>query len=142
MPGDFIGAWDEFNRAVRRARARTARKDGEGLTIAQFHLLEPLATADDAPVGVLAEAAGVSRPTATRMVDGLVRDGYAERIADARDRRVVLVSLTSKGSDALAARRADAVANRRRIADRLTPDERLEAAALLRRLAAIVDEEL
>ena len=50
-----------FFRAARRARGRAARPAGDGLSLAQYHLLEPLA---DGPLTnrQIAEQAGVSSP--------------------------------------------------------------------------------
>ena len=90
----------------------------------------------------LAAAAGVAPPTATRMLDALVRDGLAERRPAEHDRRVVLVSLTADGRDAVATAAERVAAARARVRDRLTAAERKQAAALLRRLAAIVEDEL
>jgi len=49
------------------------------------------------PIGELGENARVKKSTVTDMVDRLERDGYAERIRDKKDRRVVKVRLTAKG---------------------------------------------
>ena len=43
--------------------------------------------------GQLAQKFGVSRPTITRTVDGLVKKGLVERHVDATDRRVAMISL-------------------------------------------------
>jgi DNA-binding MarR family transcriptional regulator len=138
---DFVAAWESFFKAVNRARGRAGRV-GEGeLTLAQFNLLEPLATTSALPAGVLAEEAGVSAPSATRMLDALTRVGHVRRTTDGRDRRVVLVSLTAPGSAALARRREAVEATRRRIHDSLAPDERELAAGLLRRLSDVLDQQ-
>ena len=68
----FATAFDDFVRAAKRARARV---DPDAiLTSSQHDLLLPLL---DGPMGLreLARAAGVSAPTATRMVDGLQERG-------------------------------------------------------------------
>lgn len=49
------------------------------------------------PAGFLAEKFGVSRPTVTRLVDGLVRKALVERLPQQSDRRVALVTLTESG---------------------------------------------
>ena len=49
------------------------------------------------PMGRLARSLHVSQPTATGIVGRLARAGYVRRMADARDRRRVLVMLTAKG---------------------------------------------
>ncbi len=140
---EFSLAWEAFTRATRRARGRsTGPLEGSGLSLAQYQLLETLAGTPERPVSELAAAAGVAPPTATRMLDALVRDGLAERRPAEHDRRVVLVSLTADGRDAVATAAERVAAARARVRDRLTAAERKQAAALLRRLAAIVEDEL
>ena len=92
------------------------------------------------PVGGLADEAGVAAPTATKMLDGLVRAGLVERTSAPHDRRVVLISLTGAGHAALAAKRGRVKAVRAEIQAQLSEDERNQAAALLRRLARIVED--
>src|SRR4051812_50096059 len=76
----FAAALDDFRRASGRARGRLAA-EGD-LTLSQYHLLEPLLDAEEAlGVGELACAAGVSAPTATRMLSGLERAALVERRA-------------------------------------------------------------
>ena len=65
----FTAAWETFFRTTRRLRSRAGKQDLEGLSLAQYQLLESLLAADELTVGVLAEAAGVAAPTATRMLD-------------------------------------------------------------------------
>jgi DNA-binding MarR family transcriptional regulator len=133
-------ALQEFSRAARRARGRAAgRPSGDGLSLAQFHLLEPLA---DGPLTnrQLAEQAGVSSPTATRMLDLLVGRRLVTRLEDPVDRRAVLISLTPAGREALAAKLAEVEQGRRRVAAALEPDEQRVAADLLRRLAGVIEE--
>jgi DNA-binding MarR family transcriptional regulator len=50
-------------------------------------------------MGELASAAEVPLSTATRLVDTLVDNGYAERLSDPDDRRVVRVQFTPTGAD-------------------------------------------
>jgi len=45
----------------------------------------------------LARERAISPPTATGLIDRLVRAGYVKRGSDPEDRRVVIVSLTKKG---------------------------------------------
>lgn len=137
----FTAAWEDFTRAVRRARGRATGPLAEsGLTLAQFHLLEPLREAGELTVSELAVGAGVAAPTATRMLDALVRDGLVTRRPAEHDRRAVLVGLTADGRTALDGAAKLVEAARARIRDSLTPEEQEQAAALLRRLAAAVEE--
>jgi DNA-binding MarR family transcriptional regulator len=125
---------------VRRARGRAARDPGPGLSLAQYHVLAPLVEARELPVGELACAAGVATPTATRMLDALVRDGVAERRASASDRRVVTVRLTGKGRRLVRAKRELVSEQRRRVYESLSPEERRGTIALLGRLAEAIEE--
>lgn len=138
----FADALDDFLRAARRARGRYNRQapDPE-LSLSQYHLLEPLVAAD-APLGVceLAEAAGVSPPSATRMLGGLEERGLVERVRGATDRRVVHVAVTPAGRALAEAKREVILTARARIFERLTPTERKSAARLLHRLAAAVED--
>jgi len=136
----FAAAWETFFRAVRHARGRAVKAEDGALTLPQYHLLDPLESEGALPVGVLAQEAGVAAPTATKMVDGLVRAGLVERAPSQHDRRVVLIALTDAGRDALAAKRERVKAVRSEIHAQLSETERNQAAALLQRLAGIVED--
>jgi DNA-binding MarR family transcriptional regulator len=134
----FAAALDDFRRASSRARGRLAA-EGD-LTLSQYHLLEPLLDAES-PLGVgeLACAAGVSPPTATRMLAGLERDGLVERRGCTRDRRVVRVALTTDGAERMEGKRARMEARHLELYGSLEPGERTRAARLLERLAAAIE---
>lgn len=80
-----------LNRAV-RGQVRPAA----GLSMPQFITLRALRHGP-LSAGQLAERFGVSRPTITRTVDGLVKKGLVERRVDPADRRVAMISLTEAG---------------------------------------------
>ena len=91
--------------AVRRLRGRDTHRPG-GLNYAQYSLLFGLAERGELSASELAGLAEVAPPTATQMLDGLVAGGFVERSRSERDRRIVLVSLTERGAQLVAARRA------------------------------------
>lgn len=137
----FETAWDEFFAAVRRARGKAAREGQTGgLSLAQYQLVAAFSDHDELPVGELAVLGGVTAPTATRMLDGLERDGIVERSHSTTDRRRVTVRLTAEGRKILAAKRRMVAQKRRKMFESLHPDERREAAHLLGRLAGLFDE--
>jgi len=143
VPDDFSTAWESFFRATRRARGRAIGPlEGSSLTLAQYQLLEALQTAERLPVSELAASAGVAPPTATRMLDALVREGVVARTPCEDDRRVVRVALTEGGRDAVATAGRQVAERRARVRDQLSPEEQAQAAALLRRLAAVLEDEL
>lgn len=135
----FVAAWATFAAAIRRARSRAAdRQDGK-LTHAQYHLLAALADGSALSVGELAQAAGVSSPTATRMLDCLEQDGIVTREPVPEDRRRTAVRPTAAGMAALAETGARAAATRDAIYAELTPAEREQAERLLPRLAEAIE---
>jgi DNA-binding MarR family transcriptional regulator len=129
----FAEAFDDFVRAAKRARARV--EPDAALTTSQYDLLCPLLAS---PHGLreLARAAGVSAPTATRMIDGLGARGLVTRERDADDRRAVRIALTPDGQEAVEHRREAMHGRRRALFDQLSPGEHRAAAQVLARLAA------
>ena len=137
---DLTEALHDFFQAARRARGRAARDPAPGvLSLAQYHLLDPLAGGPRTN-RELAELAGISAPTATRMIDGLLDRELVSRVEDPTDRRAVVISLTSKGRTALGKKQREYAERRTRLADALDPHEQEVAARLLRRLAAVIEE--
>jgi DNA-binding MarR family transcriptional regulator len=129
-----------FFRATRRARGRTnQRASGGALSLAQWHLVEPLLDGPQ-PAARLAEAADVSPPTASRVLDGLFARGYITRVADPSDRRVTMLELTGEGRAVALAKRREFRRVLGQIVAAIEPDDRDRAAALLERLAAVVEE--
>jgi DNA-binding MarR family transcriptional regulator len=137
---DLTDALHDFFKAARRARGRASRDPSpDGLSLAQYHLLEPLASGPRTN-RELAESAGISAPTATRMVDGLLQRGLVTRIEDPIDRRAVVISLTDEGRVALTRKQREYAGRRRQIAAALDPHEQSVATDLLRRLATVIEE--
>jgi len=135
---EFAFAWDDLARVVRRARGRHCQARTTGLTVSQFHLLDALQATDSLSVRELAEAAGVTSPTATRMLDSLERDGNVLRSVSKHDARAIDVRLTPAGHEAVDQARGRLRVAQRALFNELNPNEQREAASLLRRLADAV----
>jgi DNA-binding MarR family transcriptional regulator len=133
----FERAWQDFFAATRRARGRAAQ-DGDDLSLSRQHLLTALADGPGLPVGELALSAGVSAPTATRMLDGLERDGIVVREPSSDDRRKVNVNLTDEGRRLLLRTQRRRAARRKAIYDSLSAAEREQAVHLLQRFADLM----
>jgi MarR family transcriptional regulator, organic hydroperoxide resistance regulator len=88
----------------------------------------------------LAAAAGVSAPTATRMLATLERDALVQRRPCAGDRRVVHIALTAEGERRVESRRDRIRARRAEVFASLEPAERRQAARILERLAAAIED--
>lgn len=138
----FNESLDEFMRAIRRARGRLlARGERDTLSLSQFQLLDPLERASEPlPVGEVAVGAGISAPTATRMLDNLEREGLVARERRDGDRRLVYVRVTPEGRRAIKAKREGMGVKREQVFASLPKAERAQAARVLSRLAAAVDE--
>lgn len=136
---DVADALDALFATARRAKAQAGLLDGN-LTLPQSHLLEPLLGGEARGVGELALAAGVTAPSATRMLDALERDGVVTRSRSGSDRRCVHVALTEAGATRARAA-ADARAGwRRELFAGLDARERAEAARVLTRLTDLIEE--
>jgi len=84
---------------------RALERVDAGITPQQYRILT-LAGAGGERSARLAKRLAVAKPTLTATADGLVAAGYAQREAEAGDRRVVRLRLTAAGRAALD--RADA----------------------------------
>jgi DNA-binding MarR family transcriptional regulator len=108
--------------------------DESGLSFVQMKALVTVAGDDDgepSAINFVAERLGISLPSASRAVDGLVKKGLVTRIEDISDRRVRRVSLTPDGrevSDRLIAARLEGLESF--VAD-LNPAERRKLDAAL-----------
>lgn len=122
-------------------RLRTERDpDNELLSVGQLSVLGALSRCGECTVGELAALERVQPPSMTRTINGLETEGYVVRRPHESDGRQVVVALSEKGLQILAAdrRRRDAwLAQRLR---ELTPEERTvlrQAAPLIERLAHV-----
>ena len=69
------------------------------MTMAQIKALFTISQGEAVPVNGIAEYLGVGQPTASHLVDKLVRKGLAGRSESLEDRRVKLVHLTPEGQE-------------------------------------------
>ncbi|HUK97378.1 MAG TPA: MarR family transcriptional regulator [Gaiellaceae bacterium] len=103
---------DVLGRIVRRlTRLSGGLDEGPALTATQrVALIETLEAAEPIRLHDLAERLGVTAPTASRAVDGLVEHGVLERRPDPDDRRAVRISLTSEGRSLVEERKSRVLA--------------------------------
>jgi DNA-binding MarR family transcriptional regulator len=125
--------------AVRRLRGRDTHRAGE-LSYAQFGLMFGLAEGGEMSASELALCADVTPGTATQMLDSLAAAGLIERVRSERDRRSVLISLTARGNELVAARRARYQGLWSAALGEFSGEELRSAAAVLDRMRALFDE--
>ncbi|MBN9101374.1 MULTISPECIES: MarR family transcriptional regulator [unclassified Pseudonocardia] len=122
--------------AGRMARETSAQSRLDGMTPSRLAALAVLQTAGPMRVGALAERAGISAPTTSRLVDCLEERGLIVRTSDPDDHRAIRVSLSPEGEAALSGvRELGAGLLAARIAD-LTP----EALAVLVAALPVIEE--
>ncbi|HSO98280.1 MAG TPA: MarR family transcriptional regulator [Solirubrobacteraceae bacterium] len=109
--------------------------EDQSITVGQMKALLVLSgNAEPASIGHLARELSLSLPTVSRLVESLVRRGWAERRIHATDRRTRDVLLTAEG-DGLVSEMAEARAEDTRVfLERLTPVQRRRLAELLAEL--------
>ena len=120
--------------AIRRLKGRETHRSGE-LSYAQYGLLFGLAANGRMSAGELAVSAELTPATVTQMLDSLAAAGLVERVRSEDDKRVVLTSLTERGEELVAERRARFEPMWRAALTDFSDDELLTAAAVLDRLA-------
>ena len=76
-----------------------------GLSLLQLQALFRVRRAAGCSPSELAGLLGLSRPTTSKLVDGLVRRGLLERLASDRDRRRITLRLSGEGLRAVEAAR-------------------------------------
>jgi len=138
--GSVLDAVVTASRALVAMAARSLADAGEEVTLTQYRSLVVLASRGPQGIAELADTVAVTAPTASRLVDRLVRKGLVRRRTDRSDRRHVRIALTLAGRELV-----DLVTERRRheMASLLAsiPPETLEPMATgLRHLAAAAGE--
>ena len=129
-----------FHSAILHLIRRLAQEDrASGVTPARLSALSVLVFGGERTIGSLASAEGVTPPTMTRLVAGLVADGLVERDGDPADRRAVRVRATPAGRDRLLAGRDRRVTALRELLAPLSAKERRrldQAAVIVERMLA------
>jgi Transcriptional regulators len=98
---DFANKIDDVMPTVMKgfAKMQTNELFKGKITLPQFFVLNHLDKHDESKMNELAKVMDVTTAAATGIVDRLVRYGYIMRVYDPKDRRVINVKLTQKGSE-------------------------------------------
>jgi DNA-binding MarR family transcriptional regulator len=117
------------------ARASGGPDEGPAMTATQRLAMFETALSGPLRLSALAERMGITAPTASRAVDGLVDLGLMERQPDAEDRRAVQIDLTPPGRKRVEEKQALAAAALEPGVAALSAKDRAQLAALLARLS-------
>jgi DNA-binding MarR family transcriptional regulator len=121
------------------ARASGAPEEGPPMTSTQRLALFETAIGGPLRLSELAQRLGITAPTASRAVDGLVELGLLARLPDPADRRAVRIDVTETGRTHVEERKARAAAALEPAAAALSAQDRSRLAALLAQLADAFD---
>lgn len=137
---------DRFNRIVPIITKEFSRKQfGDTMrikaTIPQLLVLNFLDLQGETKMKDLANFMNVTTAAMTGIVDRLVRDNYAVRVYDPKDRRVIRVKMTSRGSDLLKKANEQKRATIIHIFGKLSDVEREQYLKILTRIKDILENE-
>ena len=108
------------------------------MTSTQRLALFEAATAGPLRLSDLADRMGITAPTASRAVDGLVELGLLERLPDPNDRRAVRIDVTKPGRARVREKMALAAAAIEPAVATLRAQDRVRLAALLEQLTEAI----
>ena len=109
------------------------------ISVTQCYALETLVEHGPIRLSALAERLFLDKSTTSRVVAALVKKGYVEQGADARDGRAIALSATRKGRSLCTRITDDLVDQQRQLLEDLDPDVRTGVVQVLRRLAQAAD---
>ncbi len=91
---------DLFDNVLDMERKFLTKGRFKDLSVNDMHVIDAIGLHTEVNMSTLAQKVGVTVGTLTIAINGLVRKEYVERHRGVEDRRVVWVSLTSKGEAA------------------------------------------
>ncbi len=131
-----------FNSILRIEEKSLENRLTRGLTITEIHTIVAVGYREHNPMGIIAARLGVTLATLTTSVQRLEEKGFVKRERDERDRRKVLISLTTRGREVY---RAHEMFHKRMIEGALaglSDDEQEVLARSLVKVQAYFDEQL
>ena len=109
------------------------------VSVTQCYALETLVDHGPMRLSALSERLFLDKSTTSRVVSTLVRKGYVEQRADARDGRATTLSATRQGQRLCTRITDDLVEQQKQLLQDLDPDIRAGVVQVLRRLAQAAD---
>ena len=95
-----MSTWIQLFRSFNKIRAKeSAYIQSFGLTMNQFQVLEVLYHRGDLSIGTITKLTMGTHGNTTVVVKNLKRDGWISSVADEKDKRTFILSITQKGKD-------------------------------------------
>ncbi len=109
-------------------------RQASGFSLLQLETLRYIAENENPTMKDVADYLAVTPPSATALIELLVKSGKIKRLSTKGDRRVVCLSLTIGGKKALAAGFKEKTARMRALLETLSADDRKNLARILKNL--------
>lgn len=122
---------------VRRAVLEQQRQGSatDPSSIIRAETLRHIAERPHIPMGEIAEHLCITPPSATALINSLVRSGHLTRVRDRNDRRLVRLAITPRGREAIRRTFNRVAAQMRGAFARLTERERRDLIRILEKLS-------
>jgi len=144
----FMNLWTKFG-AVLPNELANIRENLKGISPASelhpdsnyelfFRVTSVMMNRENPTMGELSNALSIPLSTATRIVDWMVDRGYAERLPDNEDRRIVRVALTENGRKLNGMIEGYVIERVQKIMSGLTAEERSKVFSHIYEIAAII----
>jgi DNA-binding MarR family transcriptional regulator len=130
---DIIDTAMDFGRVMRKRMMKSGKAD---LHMGQVHILACVKEQPKLTMSEIAEHMKVSSPTATSFVDTLVKLGLISRTHDARNRKLVRLSITKAGERTLVTKMAEKKAAVAELLSVLSAEDRRVLHSILKRLVS------
>lgn len=114
---------DTAPKIMQAIRVEMRRGRGADISIPQFRALAFIQRNPDSSLSSLADHLGLTLPSVSKLVDGLVKQGVVIRQESTADRRRLTLELTKTGASIVNSARAGAQANLAKKLDRLSDVE-------------------
>jgi DNA-binding MarR family transcriptional regulator len=129
--------FDVVPQVMQRVRAEMRKRRGPEISVLQLRALSFLRRNPGATLSSLAEYVGLTLPSMSSQVSGLVARKIIDRSISAEDRRFVTLTLTEQGRTLLETARHGTQASLAKTISALTPEERAVVVAGMELLARI-----
>ena len=124
--------------AMKTIRGEMSRHRPAGISVPQFRVLGFIKHHPGASLSMVAEHIGLTLPSMSTAVDGLVKRGLVEREPSSEDRRRVSLTMTDEGREAFESATAAARSHMAEILTLLDPGERDKVAKAMQSLRAVL----
>lgn len=129
------------SRMLKLEERAVTRGFGQQLSLTEMHIIEKIGEREPSRMTEIACALGVTMATLTVACDRLEQKGFVRRARDARDRRVVNLSLTDTGHAAFAFHRAYQASMMDALLEELTSEQATALAQSLETLKRLVQQQ-